>query len=145
MAPVIRRADADDFEGICAVDAIAQTSERRRQRLALGISRSEVWVISSGRLIEGYALLSYQFFGHGFIELVVVHPHHRGAGLGACLVRHLESVCSDSKLFTTTNESNARMQRVLARTGFERSGIIYNLDPGDPELVYFKPLGNADA
>jgi hypothetical protein len=32
------------------------------------------------------------------------------------------------------------MQRLLATLGFNRSGLIENLDEGDPELVYFKQL-----
>jgi hypothetical protein len=35
------------------------------------------------------------------------------------------------------------MQRVLENLSYERSGVIYNLDPGDPELVYFKNLRGA--
>jgi hypothetical protein len=32
------------------------------------------------------------------------------------------------------------MQSLLAKLGYVPSGIIYNLDEGDPELVYFKQL-----
>lgn len=140
MAPAIRLAVPGDLDGICAVDEIANTSLSRRDRIKLGIADSEVWVVSSDDSISGYALLSYRFFGHGFMELVFVHPGHQGFGLGSRLIKHLESVCADPKLFTTTNESNARMQRVLERLGYDKSGIIYNLDPGDPELVYLKRL-----
>ncbi|MEA5547657.1 GNAT family N-acetyltransferase, partial [Limnoraphis robusta CCNP1324] len=83
------------------------------------------------------------FFGHGFIELVFIHPRYQGSGLGPLLIEHVESLCSDPKLFTTTNQSNVRMQQVLDRLGYERSGVIHNLDPGDPELVYFKSLRGA--
>jgi hypothetical protein len=34
------------------------------------------------------------------------------------------------------------MQRLLLQAGFEPSGVIENLDEGDPELVYVKRLGN---
>ena len=34
------------------------------------------------------------------------------------------------------------MQRLLAQGGFERSGVIDNLDEGDAELVYFKRIRN---
>lgn len=30
------------------------------------------------------------------------------------------------------------MQHVLQKLGYEQSGIINNLDPGDPEIVYVK-------
>lgn len=32
------------------------------------------------------------------------------------------------------------MQRMCEALGFVRSGYIENLDEGDPEIVYFKPL-----
>jgi hypothetical protein len=44
------------------------------------------------------------------------------------------SVCVPPKLFTSTNESLLREQ------GFEASGVIHNLDEGDPELVFFQQV-----
>jgi hypothetical protein len=32
------------------------------------------------------------------------------------------------------------MQSLLLKNGYTQSGIIENLDEGDPELIYFKPL-----
>ena len=32
------------------------------------------------------------------------------------------------------------MQALLEKAGFESSGVIHNLDVGDPELVYVKQL-----
>jgi hypothetical protein len=46
--------------------------------------------------------------------------------------------CATRKLFTSTNESNRAMRDLLAHAGFEPSGVVQNLDPGDPELIYFK-------
>jgi hypothetical protein len=54
----------------------------------------------------------------------------------------LESECRTEKLFTSTNLSNLPMQSLLAKRGYKLSGVIDNLDPGDPELVYFKFVGN---
>jgi len=48
--------------------------------------------------------------------------------------------CRTPKLFTSTNQSNVPMQGLLATLEFARSGLIENLDDGDPELVYFKRL-----
>lgn len=33
------------------------------------------------------------------------------------------------------------MRSLLSAAGFEPSGVIHNLDPGDPELVYVRKLG----
>ena len=32
------------------------------------------------------------------------------------------------------------MQSLLNRAGYALSGVIHNLDEGDPEVVYFKQL-----
>jgi hypothetical protein len=56
------------------------------------------------------------------------------------LLRHLESFCETSKLFISTNLSNLPMQSLLAKLVYVLSGVIHNLDEGDPELVYFKRL-----
>jgi hypothetical protein len=44
------------------------------------------------------------------------------------------------KLFTSTNLSNLPMQGIMSKLGYRPSGVIENLDPGDPELIYFKRL-----
>jgi RimJ/RimL family protein N-acetyltransferase len=54
----------------------------------------------------------------------------------------METQSRSGSLFTSTNESNRQMQHVLARLGYERCGIIHNLDPGDPEIVYVKQLAH---
>lgn len=72
--------------------------------------------------------------------MLYVHPEHRRCGVGTALMRYLESVCQTAKLFTSTNLSNLPMQSLLARLGYELSGVIHNLDEGDPELVYVKRL-----
>jgi hypothetical protein len=61
-------------------------------------------------------------------------------GAGEALVKHLESLCQTAKLFTSTNLSNLPMQSLLAKMGYILSGVIHNLDEGDPEIVYFKKL-----
>jgi hypothetical protein len=55
-------------------------------------------------------------------------------------MRYFESACETAKLFTTTNLSNLPMQSLLAKLGYKLSGVIDDLDLGDPELVYVKYL-----
>lgn len=58
-------------------------------------------------------------------------------------MRYSESICQTTKLFTSTNLSNLPMQALLTKLGYRLSGVIHNLDDGDPELVYFKLVGQA--
>jgi hypothetical protein len=55
-------------------------------------------------------------------------------------MQHIETIYTPGKLFTSTNLSHERMQRLCERLGSVRSGIIEHLDEDDPELVYFKQL-----
>jgi GNAT superfamily N-acetyltransferase len=72
--------------------------------------------------------------------MVYIHFDYRRSGAGAALVKYLESHCQTPKIFTSTNLSNLPMQSLLAKLGYTLSGVIHNLDEGDPEIVYFKRL-----
>jgi N-acetylglutamate synthase-like GNAT family acetyltransferase len=86
--------------------------------------------------VVAVGVLEYTFFEHGFISLVFVDPEERRTGVGEMLLRYLISICRTPKIFSSTNRSNVPMQALFGKVGFERSGIIHNLDPGDPELIY---------
>jgi len=95
-----------------------------------------------GRGRNGYRarVLEYTFFEQGFISLVYLIPSARRTGVGEMLVRYLVSICKTRKLFSSTNRSNKPMQALFSKVGFEPSGAIHNLDPDDPEIVYYKAL-----
>jgi GNAT superfamily N-acetyltransferase len=88
----------------------------------------------------GYAVLSYQFYNNGWVDMLYVGRDSRRRGIGSALMAHLAQNCITQKLFASTNQSNKPMQALLEKAGFESSGVIHNLDVGDPELVYFKLL-----
>ena len=141
-SPVLRRAKKVDAPIVAALDAIADPalagSERRarvaRELIALG----ESWIAEVGGKAAGYALASRRFFDRPFVDLLVVDPTFRRRGLGEALMTRCEAAHSDDRIFTSTNASNAPMRALLAKAGYEPSGEIHNLDPGDPELVFVK-------
>lgn len=107
-----------------------------------GVDGGACWLAddNSGKPL-GYALLNKRaFFGFDFVELLYAEPSARRCGVGRALIEHLESECITAKLFTSTNESNTAMRELLARLGYRRSGVIYNLDKNDPELIFVKLL-----
>jgi ribosomal protein S18 acetylase RimI-like enzyme len=140
MRTIIRQGALEDLNALIAFDDIARASEERRSLLRQGLNDSGVSVALVDGTPKGYALLNYRFFGHAFIELVYVCADDRRSGIGSALIQYVSQNANGSKLFTSTNRSNTPMQALLAKLGFEESGIIHNLDPGDPELVYFKRL-----
>jgi GNAT superfamily N-acetyltransferase len=85
-------------------------------------------------------VLEYTFFDQGFVPMVYVAESWRRHGVGAALLEALARRCTTPKLFTSTNASNGPMQALLANAGFVPSGIVHNLDPGDPELIYVRFL-----
>jgi hypothetical protein len=51
-----------------------------------------------------------------------------------------ERACRTPRIFTSTNRSNLPMQRLLEGLGYRLSGMVDDLDPGDPELFYSRGL-----
>jgi GNAT superfamily N-acetyltransferase len=75
---------------------------------------------------------------NGFLSLLVVAKESRRRGVGRALLERSMAICTTAKLFTSTNESNMPMRLLLRDERFEESGVIHNLDEGDPELVFFR-------
>jgi ribosomal protein S18 acetylase RimI-like enzyme len=101
-------------------------------------------VFERGGEVMGYVALDYSFFGNGFVSHLLVREDARRQGIGEALLRHAMASCRTEKLFTSTNLSNAPMQALLRKLGFDLTGVVHNLDPGDPELVYWRranPVG----
>lgn len=130
-----------DVEALCSFDQVARREEGRREFIRRSVAAGHCHVAADGREVVGYGVLTYAFYQQGFVEMLYVHPGRRRRGAGAALLRHLESLCRTPKLFTSTNLSNLPMQSLLNRAGYALSGVIHNLDEGDPEVVYFKRLG----
>ncbi|HRF47525.1 MAG TPA: GNAT family N-acetyltransferase [Anaerolineales bacterium] len=132
----IRNADPADLAGLAEVDPIIEADPQRLADVAHAIVDRQAFVAADGSQLLGYALLHHRFFNNGFVELLVVHPARRRAGVGSALMRHARSECRTAKLFTSTNASNTPMQALLDRLGFRRCGAIDALDVGDPEWFY---------
>ncbi len=140
---VVERATEDDLIAVLAIDAAhmgEQAAQARRSQIVRAVSKHECYLVRDRLDVLGYAILTKHFFGYPFIELLIVHPDHRRKGAATALIEHIEAIAPGEKLFTSTNQSNAPMQALCERLGFVKSGWIDNLDPGDPEIVYFKGL-----
>lgn len=136
----IRPAIEDDIKALCSLDLIARKEDERREFIRREVASGTCFVAVADGEVIGYGVLNYTFYYNGCIDMLYVHSEHRRRGAGAALLRHMESLCQTPKLFTSTNLSNLRMQSLLAKLEYELSGVIHNLDEGDPEIVYFKWL-----
>lgn len=134
----LRRASRNDIEAMAAVDPKLASEPNRMAHvlplLDLGLS----WLAERDGAALGYVIASTRFFDRPFVDLVVVAEAARRLGLGTALMAACEDQHDDDRLFTSTNESNQPMRALLAKAGYRVSGVIENLDPGDPELVFVK-------
>lgn len=131
----IRLAQENDLESICALDAIAQQDHQRQEFITRAVSNGNCYVATDNDVL-GYAVLEYTFFEMGFVSMLYVHANYRRQGIGVKLMQSLEAACQTPKLFTSTNLSNLPMQALLAKLGYRLSGVVHDLDEGDPELVF---------
>jgi ribosomal protein S18 acetylase RimI-like enzyme len=110
------------------------------------VHENAVWVAEQEGTVFGFIVVDSSFFGQSFVHLICVSPRARRRGVARTLLKHAGSLRPSQKLFTSTNASNLAAQQLFERMGFVRSGVIENLDTGDPEYVYFKPQSrSADA
>lgn len=129
-----------DIEALCSLDLVARQDNERRGFIRREVVSGNCFVAVIDKTVVGYGVLSYTFYHNGCIDMIYIDSDHRRRGAGAALLKHMESLCKTPKLFTSTNLSNLPMQSLLAKLGYVLSGVIHNLDEGDPEIVYFKGL-----
>ena len=138
----IRAATKSDVRALCALDLVARENTERQELIRRSVASGLCFVVETGAgQIAAYGVLSHTFFRHGFVEMLYVDSDFRRQGCGTALLRHMAKTCRSPKLFASTNASNPAMQSLLEKEGFRKSGVIHNLDEDDPELVYFKLLG----
>src|SRR6202008_969390 len=116
------------------VDSRVATDLHRRELVDAAIAARHSWVAERNGQVAGYGVLTTNFFGRDFIEIVHVGESARRAGVGSAILEVIEHSRRADRLFTSTNESNAGMRALLAKRGYRPSGTIQNLDPDDPEL-----------
>lgn len=136
----IRQAAENDIDGIYSLDLIARSENERRDFIKREVFSENCFVAVEDKNVLAYGVLNYNFYHNGFIEMLYVDLNYRRKGVGKELLKHLESLCKTPKLFTSTNLFNLPMQGLLTKSSYILSGIIHNLDEGDPEIIYYKLL-----
>jgi ribosomal protein S18 acetylase RimI-like enzyme len=139
MISICRAVEAD-IDSLCSLDLIAREQNERRQFIRREVVSGNCFVAVKNETVVGYGVLNYTFHHNGCIDMLYVDSDHRRCGAGTALIEQMESLCKTPKLFTSTNLSNLPMQSLLTKLGYVLSGVIHNLDEGDPEIVYFKRL-----
>ena len=134
---LIRLANAEDFGPIVALRPADFTTPHRIALPRARLADADAWVAQQGPACVGYAWRG-QFFGHDFLELLYVEESRRRAGVASALIGAFEQARRTPKLFVSTNRSNAPMRTLLTRRGYAPSGVVHDLDAGDPELFFVR-------
>ena len=134
----LRRASRADLPALTAVDPRLVTESGRAGHIGDLLDLGVSWLAKMKGEAVGYVVVSDHFFAHPFVDLLVVGEAHRRRGVGGKLMAKAEADHDDDRLFTSTNQSNLPMRALLAGRGYQVSGLIDNLDPDDPEIVYVK-------
>lgn len=113
-------------------------NDSRRGYIKLAIEEHSCIAVKQESLILGFLIFNTHFFECSFISLIIVKPDKRRQGYASSLIEYFINSSPTKKIFSSTNRSNKTMQEVFKANGFIESGIIENLDEGDPEIIYFK-------
>jgi ribosomal protein S18 acetylase RimI-like enzyme len=136
----LRRAKAGDLAALLAIDEWPRVDAARRRWLREMIRTRGVYLLSQRGRPLAYGVLRRSFLGgRHFVEQLWVARNARRQGWGGALLAHFETLAMRSgEVWTSTNRSNKRMQRLLKKRGFVLRGRVSGLDAGDAELFYVK-------
>ncbi|HXN85189.1 MAG TPA: GNAT family N-acetyltransferase [Candidatus Binataceae bacterium] len=134
----IHRAGSQELRRIFKIDALVRGDQQRRGHIRRALRDRNCLVAIFDDALAGYLIMEQSFFANDFVALLFVAHDYRRRGIGRALMEAAEASGRTEKIFTSTNQSNQPMRKLLGKLEYARSGIIYNLDPGDPELVYMK-------
>jgi GNAT superfamily N-acetyltransferase len=140
LVEMVRPAVSADIEQIPHIDSSARVDQSRRSLIRGAVDRGECFVAVNNGIILGYGVMNHAFFDRGFVSLVYVDAAKLRHGVGSRLFDEFERRCRSSRIFTSANLSNLPMQGFLASRGYVLSGMIQDLDEGDPEIFYSKIL-----
>lgn len=130
-------AKEDLLSAIIKIDEGVVGTDRRKEIVEESIKKRNCLVAIEEGEVKGFLLFDTTFFDHAFISLVMVPPKERRKRIASMLLKEMVHLSPTEKIFSSTNQSNEQMQQVFYKNGFKRSGIIENLDEGDPELIYY--------
>ena len=134
----VRFATLDDLEAVLALDRRSPVGHTREALLTTRAQAGEILIAELDERVVGYLVLHARaFFGRDFVDLLVVDSTIQRQGIGIALLREAVAHSSTSRIFTSTNESNAPMRTLLEGEGWKFSGRLEGVDKGDPECVYF--------
>lgn len=133
----VTKASIDDLDSILHIDIDVIGNDSRRDYIKHTIYEGRCVIVKEDNSISGFLTYDTNFFDCTFLSLIIVSPAKRRHGYASSLLSYMLSHSPTQKIFSSTNESNESMQAVFNTNGFVRSGIVENLDEGDPEIIFY--------
>ncbi|QWG30145.1 GNAT family N-acetyltransferase [Bacillus mycoides] len=133
----VAKASIDDLDSIVHIDVAVIGDDSRRNYIKHAIDEEKCIIVKEDNSIFGFLTYDTNFFDCTFLSLIIVSPTKRRQGHASLLISYMLSHSPTQKIFSSTNESNESMQKVFSANGFIRSGIVENLDEGDPEIIFY--------
>lgn len=128
----------NELDEIVKIDIEVIGSDSRRKYIKKAIEEDRCIAIKNEFTFVGFLIFDTHFFDCSFISLIIIKPNERRKGYATSLIEYFISISPTKKIFSSTNQSNKRMQEVFKSNGFIQSGFVENLDEGDTEIIYFK-------
>jgi ribosomal protein S18 acetylase RimI-like enzyme len=132
------KSQINDLDEIVNIDREVIGSDSRRKYIKKAIEEERCITIKNESSFVGFLIFDTHFYACSFMSLIIVKPTERRKGYATSLIKYFISISPTKKIFSSTNQSNKRMQEVFKANGFIQSGIVENVDEGDPEIIYFK-------
>ncbi|MFF3100133.1 GNAT family N-acetyltransferase [Viridibacillus arvi] len=136
----VKTAKVEDIEAIVKLDSEILGNMSRRKQIEKIVGEGNCLILKEEESVRAFLLFDTNFFECSFISLIIVSKLARRKGYATALINYFESTAPTKKIFSSTNQSNIKMQKVFESQGFVRSGFVENLDDGDPEIIYFKSI-----
>jgi hypothetical protein len=78
----LRAAVVGDLPRLYALDRVSRDDTDRRSSFHRAVREARSWVIEQQDDVVGHGIVSHEFFGRSFLDLIYIDEKCRGLGLG---------------------------------------------------------------
>ena len=136
----IRAPDPGDVPFVVGLAASVVGERRAGPLVRAHVERAELLVAEAVGAPAGFIAYRTDWFGCGFVSLVVVAEPARRRGVARALFEAVEHRAPSPRLFSSTEETNATSIQMHRALGFIPAGHIDHLPQGHRELLFYKRL-----
>lgn len=136
----IRLPHAADLDALMTLAGDAIGPERAGSVVRSHLERHHLLVAEDDGEVVGLLAYRTDWFQCTFVSLVSVREDRQLRGIARALYRRVEDLSPSPRLFSSTEETNARSIKMHTALGFAPAGHIDNLPQGYRELLFYKRL-----